>query len=47
MKNETNNAQVHPAAGFSDLLIEYKKLLDDGAITQEEFDEMKTDLLGH
>lgn len=47
VKNETNNAQVHPAAGFSDLLIEYKKLLDDGVITQEEFDEMKTDLLGH
>lgn len=45
-KEGKKDMQVQPAAGFSDLLIEYKKLLDDGILTQEEFDEMKNDLLG-
>ncbi|MDE7083478.1 MAG: SHOCT domain-containing protein [Clostridia bacterium] len=29
----------------ADLILKYKKLLDEGIITQEEFDKMKKELL--
>lgn len=37
-----NNAQVDP----TEKLIQMKKLLDAGVISQEEFDKVKSDLLG-
>lgn len=42
---ENKDMKKQPSSGFSDLLIEYKKLLDDGILTQEEFDQMKKELL--
>ena len=36
---------VHDTIGGADKLVEYKKLLDDGIITQEEFEEKKKQVL--
>lgn len=35
-----------PQVGIADEIRKFKELLDDGAITQEEFDKKKRDLLG-
>lgn len=40
-----NNQSPQPSAGLSDLR-ELKSLLDDGIITQEDFDKKKADILG-
>lgn len=37
--------EVRQEADSVDLLVKYKKLLDEGVITQDEFDEKKKDLL--
>ncbi len=44
---ETESSSVHPV-GFSgaDEILKYKELMDDGIITQEEFDAKKKQLLG-
>lgn len=51
-KNQAQNPAQHPyqpapssAASTADELLKYKELLDAGAITQEEFDRKKWDLL--
>lgn len=44
--NNSRQAQVHPAIDPADEIAKFKKLLDDGTITQEEFDAKKKQLLG-
>ena len=48
---DINNADAAPAVAapsfsVADELFKFKKLLDDGAVTQEEYDTMKKQLLG-
>ena len=40
-----NDKQKNPEFSVADQLIKYKKLLDEGVLTQEEFDEVKAMLL--
>lgn len=42
---EDKNAKASPAVDAADSLIKYKRLLDDGAISKEEFDKKKSELL--
>ena len=49
--NANNNSEIQTNANQSrmtnlELLIKYKELLDMGAITQEEYDKKKRELLG-
>ena len=39
-------SQKSSKASVADEIIKFKKLLDEGAITQEEFDNKKKELLG-
>lgn len=43
---EQNNQSTPPQASAADEILKYKNLLDMGAITQEEFDAKKKELLG-
>lgn len=44
-ENKTTNSQQNDILNIPDLLLKYKKLLDDGLINQEEYDKKKTELL--
>lgn len=44
-KSPKNSSESAPAVSVADQLIKYKKLLDQGILTQEEFDEVKSMLL--
>lgn len=41
---DRQNSQTSPT-DIPDLILKYKKLLDDGLINQEEYDKKKTELL--
>lgn len=46
MEKNKNDAMTQPSNGFSDLLVDYKQLLDEGVLTQEEFNQIKKEVLG-
>lgn len=45
MNQQSNNTTIVNNVSSADELSKYKKLLDEGAITQEEFDNMKSKIL--
>ena len=44
-KNHTKTAQTSSVESAADEIIEYKQLLDEGIITEEEFSAKKQDFL--
>lgn len=46
MTENNNSTETIPNVSVADEIKKFKDLLDMGAITQEEFDKKKTELLG-